>query len=175
MHETTALFKTIHGSHLYGLANMDSDLDYYIVVPEVRRAKTRHAKHVVAGKVDVTIIGLSTWLHFCDAGVPQALEAMFSNAPVHDDLAAFRASYRVGPTRTRETYMRTAKNFIYSDSAKKRRHGLRLLHNLKEALTTGRFDPHMPQRQAKVLTYLASTEDTTLRAYETMRGECSAL
>lgn len=139
----TELFHTVHGSHLYGLSHEGSDLDTYRVISGfggVRPHRVRHSVNKAQG-TDVTTIGLSTFLHQCEEGVPQALEAMFSELATTDVLRDYRRSYRVNPDKVRRTYKRTAKNFMLSDSPKKHKHALRLLINLQSALDTGRFDP----------------------------------
>lgn len=145
------LLHTVHGSHLYGLAHEGSDYDWYRVVPSWHRAKRNDVTHHIFGRYDVTTVGLSTWLHFCDEGVPQALEAMFSRQAGVDALKSYRESYRINTDTMRRTYKRTAKNFMLSGDPKKQRHALRLLYNLEEALETGRFDPTLTKKQIVAL------------------------
>lgn len=136
------LLETVHGSHLYGLDHYDSDLDTYRVIENQRRTRKHWVRHTVDKEAgtDVTVVDLSTFMHFCEQGVPQALEAMFSPVATVDVIADLRRSYRVG-SAMRATYMRTAKNFALSGESKKRRHALRLLMNLYVAQRTGRFNP----------------------------------
>lgn len=165
----TVLLETVHGSHLYGLSHADSDLDTYRVVPSWNRSRKNDARHKVdreAG-VDLTVVGLSTFMRFCSEGVPQALEAMFSPVARVDEIRDLRRSYRVGNTM-RRTYMRTAKNFALSDEPKKQRHALRLLMNLYDAQRTGRFNPvlDLPQK-----VWLATALCDFEQAYDRMLRE----
>lgn len=147
MTDSLPLLVTVHGSRLYGLAHEDSDWDVYRVVPSWNRARKNDVTHKIKGKADVTTVGLSTWLHWCEEGVPQALEAMFSTFATTDVLKDYRRSYKVNPDKMRRTYKRTAKNFMMSNEPKKQRHALRLLENLLVALETGRFDPTLTNHQ----------------------------
>lgn len=138
----TVLLETVHGSYLYGLDHCDSDLDTYRVISRFSGARPNRVRHQVdkAAGTDVTTVGLSTFMHHCEEGVPQALEAMFSPVATIDSFPDLRAAYRVGSTM-RRTYMRTAKNFAMSGEHKKQRHALRLLTNLWVGQRTGRFNP----------------------------------
>lgn len=154
----TVLFKTIHGSHLYGLAHAASDEDWYAVVSRDKRgAKKRYAKHNITGDQDVMKVDLSTFRHFCDEGVPQALEALFSPVPEVDLLTDFRNSYTVSLPAVFRTYNRTIRNFAEDESVKKRRHALRLAVNLRQMTMTGRFNPRLTAMQVKELTTAASS------------------
>lgn len=134
------LFKTIHGSHLYGLANENSDVDYYTVVSKVQRARIRYSKQSIVDGIDTSTVDFGTWMIYCQKGVPQALEAMFSQKAVYDEIAEFRASFVVGQAVT-DTYFRTIKSFALAEGFKSKRHALRLALNLNELARTGRFDP----------------------------------
>ena len=68
------LLRSIHGSHLYGLAHANSDNDTYIVVDQ----GTRRAKQKIVGKEDVTVLTLGEFARQIHKGVPQALEALYS-------------------------------------------------------------------------------------------------
>jgi hypothetical protein len=141
------LFKTVHGSHLYGLESENSDRDFYTVVLRERRGrKYKYAKQTVTGDVDNMTVDVGTWLLMCEKSVPQALEAMFSPKPLVDELSALRNSYRVGGTM-RDTYLRTMENFVQSGDDKRKRHALRLYLNLKQASRYGRFNPRLTAHQ----------------------------
>lgn len=137
------LFRTIHGSHLYGLATADSDLDYYTVIPRVKQSRAKYAKHSIRDGLDSMTVDFSTWLRYCDTGVPQALEAMFSQVPEVDLLTDFRASYRIDTASVVGTYKRTILNFSRGEKSKQRRHAVRLIFNLNDLLEHGRFNPTM--------------------------------
>ena len=153
------LFQTVHGSRLYGLAHAGSDYDWYTVVSKVKTAKATYAKHKVVDDLDTTVLDLGTWLKQCQEGVPQALEAMFSNMAVHDELGAFRAGYRVG-TQVYERYYRTIKSFALSEEYKRKRHALRLALNLNEMGRTGRFNPTLSPADARYVSDMATKSNS---------------
>ncbi len=105
--------------------------------------------------MDSVVLDFGTWLKQCREGVPQALEAMFSNMAVHDELGAFRANYRVG-TQVFETYYRTIKSFALQEEYKKKRHALRLALNLQEMGETGRFSPTLSAEDARYVSDMAT-------------------
>lgn len=163
MRET--LFKTVHGSRLYGLAHAGSDEDFYTVVTKKpadtrigRQTRARYAKQKITGDEDSMVVDFGTWVEMCRAGVPQALEAMFSQMPIGDDrIADFRAGFRVG-TEIYERYYRTIKSFALQEDEgiKKRRHALRLALNLNEMARTGRFNPTLSAEDARYITSMAT-------------------
>lgn len=158
------LFKTLHGSRLYGLAHADSDEDFYTVVTKKpvdtrygRQTRARYAKQKITGDEDNMVIDIGTWLDQCRSGVPQALEAMYSNMVVGDDkIADFRRGYRAG-TDVFERYLRTIKSFALADDEgiKRRRHALRLALNLNELAKTSRFNPTLSPDDARYITKMA--------------------
>lgn len=159
------LFKTVHGSRLYGLAHAGSDDDFYTVVTKLdtdtrygRQTRARYAKQKITGNEDSFVVDFGTWVEMCKSGVPQALEAMFSNMPLGDDrIADFRASFRCG-TQVFEKYMDTIKSFALAEDAttKKRRHALRLALNLNELARTGRFNPTLSVEDARYVSLYAT-------------------
>lgn len=157
------LFKTIHGSHLYGLAHEGSDRDYYVVVETQRNKKARYAKQSIIDGIDTTTVDFGTWVNMCQSGVPQALEAMFSQEAEVDHLKEFRNAFRVG-NGIRDKYYRTIDNFLVKTDPKKNRHALRLALNLRDALRYGRFNPHLTPREAIWVTFMANNNELeTLR------------
>src|SRR6478609_11053952 len=158
------LFKTVHGSRLYGLSHANSDWDYYTVVTKResdtrfgRQSRARYAKQTIHDDQDSMVVDFGTWVEMCRSGVPQALEAMFSAMPVGEDrIADFRRDFRAGP-ETWERYFRTIKSFALAedDSRKKRRHALRLALNLNEMARTGRFNPTLSVEDARYITNMA--------------------
>ena len=159
------LFKTVHGSRLYGLSHADSDEDFYTVVTKVqtdtrfnRQTRARYAKQKISGSEDSFVVDFGTWVEMCRSGVPQALEAMFSNMTVGDDrIADFRRNFRTG-TEVYARYFRTIKSFALTedDGIKKRRHALRLALNLRDMARTGRFNPTLSPEDAEFVTLYAS-------------------
>lgn len=136
------LFKTIHGSHLYGLNHAESDEDYYTVVRRPRGRRYKWAKQTIVDGVDSMRVDLPTWLRLCEKGVPQALEAMFSPMAEIDNLPFLRHAYVPGG-EVRRTYHRTIEKFIMSgeDDFKRRRHAVRLAFNLHDIMHHGQFNP----------------------------------
>ncbi|ROR95506.1 hypothetical protein EDD28_0059 [Salana multivorans] len=155
-----ALLRTPHGSHLYGLADAESDLDTYTVIADGHRGSQS-----ICDGLDATVIPLSRWLHLCDIGAHQALEAMFSRQADPSPLDPYRSGYRAAIGATADRYRRTIRNFILSDrypigsraDFKRNRHALRLVLNLNEVLTCGRFDPTLTPAQARSITEIAGT------------------
>lgn len=153
------LFKTPHGSHLYGLNHEGSDEDFYTVVAPVKRRKYKYSKQTIHDGVDSVVVDLGTWLRLCEKGVPQALEAMFSTAPIVDEIAELRASYVAGSVPVRETYARTITNFVMSDEFKRRRHAVRLAFNLNDLLRYGKFNPCLSVENARWAGHMACSLD----------------
>lgn len=148
------LFKTLHGSHLYGLAHEQSDHDYYVVLPTQRGRKARYATQTIVDGVDTTTVDFGTWVNMCQSGVPQALEAMFSSMATHDEISEFRNSFRVGDG-IRDKYYRTIDNFLAESDFKKNRHAIRLALNLRDGLRYGRFNPTLSPRARVWVTFHA--------------------
>lgn len=156
MTDKTVLFKTVHGSRLYGLAHENSDEDFYTVVDKVKNRKARYAKQSIIGDEDSMVVDFGTWVDMCKSGVPQALEAMFSDMAVEDHIAEFRASFRAG-TQCYDRYLRTIKSFALSetDPFKRKRHSLRLALNFNQMRETGRFNPTLHPKQAEAISWAA--------------------
>jgi len=158
------LFKTIHGSRLYGLNHAGSDDDFYTVVTKKltdtrigRQTKARYAKQTIVDNEDSMVVDFGTWVEMCKSGVPQALEAMFSGMPLEDRIGDFRASWYCGD-QVYQRYFRTIKSFALSEDEgiKKRRHALRLALNLNEIGRTGRFNPTLSKEDANYITRMAT-------------------
>jgi predicted nucleotidyltransferase len=139
----TVLLRTIHGSHLYGLAHDGSDKDIYEVVETKRTKKKRNIKQTIVNGVDKTVVDLSTFMHMVDECVPQALEALWTPVAEVDKIHEFRTNYRVNRAKMKEVYIRTALNFAQRDDIKSRRHAIRLMLNLGAALEYGKFNPQL--------------------------------
>lgn len=149
------LLKTIHGSHLYGFSNSNSDIDYYYVVRDT--TKYKYSKQTIANNIDSMIVDFNTWSEMCKSGVPQALEAMYSTKAEIDNIAELRASFRCG-TQVYDRYFRTIKSFALSgdDGIKKRRHALRLGFNLRDIGRHGRFNPTLSDEDIDYVTRMAT-------------------
>jgi hypothetical protein len=161
--EKTVLFKTVHGSRLYGLNHADSDEDFYTVVDKVRTARAKFARQTILDNEDTMMVDFGTWLGQCVNGVPQALEAMFSNMPLVDNLGAFRAGYRVS-TGAHERYLRTITSFCMTQDPKRKRHGLRVALNMFDMRASGRFDPTMTPNEIDWATEYAKKDCDTVYA-----------
>lgn len=136
----TEVFRTIHGSHLYGLAHDGSDRDLFIVTFEDRG----HARQTVSGEDDVVRVGWRTFLERAAGGSHQSCEALFSPykrwTPEGLALRPMIEGFRVGGGDVTHKYERTIRKFAYGDF-KKRRHAARLWINLTDLRRTGRFWP----------------------------------
>lgn len=140
------LFETIHGSHLYGLNHAGSDLDLYIVADVHGRPK-----HTVKDGLDLTIVPLSHFMAQAHTGVPQALEAMFSESVSHDGpFQSMRLNYRAGLGDCVDKYTRTVRNFAHG-TVKQQRHAMRLSMNLRDIANTGRFNPTLNAEDRKLI------------------------
>ena len=107
------ILEVVHGSHLYGLATPTSDLDTYRVVNEsiaYKHNTRKGVKQKITGDDDIITVPVSTFLHQCEEGTPQALEAMFSPL-TGDPFDAYRAAYRLNTARFASVYRRTSLNF----------------------------------------------------------------
>lgn len=151
------LFRTQHGSRLYGLSHADSDHDYYTVVEKVKTKKAHFSTHKIVDELDSVVVDFGTWVDYCAKGVPQALEAMFASGPAVevDRIEAFRTGFRVGTDEVLDRYLRTIKSFALQDDFKHKRHALRLALNMKEIRTRGRFNPTLDRVQIALINSLA--------------------
>ena len=139
--ETTVLV-TIHGSHLYGLAHAESDLDFFRVVEGKGRTKMR-----VDGGFDLTKMPLGTFLKHVFDGSHQSVEAAFSPvAWVHPQYRPMFNNMVVTGADVFARYRRTIHSFSHGD-LKKRRHAVRLGLNLADLRRSGRFNPVLTDEQ----------------------------
>lgn len=149
------LFSTPHGSRLYGLHHAASDYDRF----EVYGWDKGKAKQRIYGSADVTTTSLDRFLRSCDKGVPQYLEAMFSQQATVDHIPYIREKYYPNMTNVRDVYKRTMKAFwmegTEEGSLKLRRHALRLSLNLEAMENTGRFNPTLTPEEARWCTETA--------------------
>jgi hypothetical protein len=133
--------ETVHGSHLYGLSHTGSDRDTFYVYG-YDKFKPRQK---VCGGEDNLVASYDSFMRYCDKGVPQYLEAMWSRQAVLDRMPFDRLRYRPTMALARETYVRTVKSFwltgLDNDDRKRRRHAVRLALNLRSMEETGLFDP----------------------------------
>lgn len=164
MDTKTILFKTIHGSRLYGLAHENSDEDFYVVLDKVKTARAKYAKQKISGTEDSMTVDFGTWLGQVTSGVPQACEAMFSQMAIVDHIADFRAGFRIG-TGALERYLRTITSFCMAQDPKRKRHGLRLALNTYDWRGTGRFNPTLTPNEVDFVTEVAKKDCDVVYAY----------
>lgn len=155
--DRAVLFKTVHGSRLYGLAHANSDWDYYAVVDKVKTTKARYAKQKIVDGIDTMTVDFGTWIDMCKDGVPQACEAMFSEEVIIDDISDFRKSFRIS-TGANERYLRTITSFTMTQDPKRKRHGLRLALNMHDFTRTGRFSPTLSPNEVDFVTEYAKKD-----------------
>lgn len=155
--EQQLLFSTVHGSRLYGLSHVNSDYDSF----EVYGWLKSRGRQTVRADLDITRTSFDRFMRYCDKGVPQYLEAMFSQMATEDHIPYIRETYVPNMTHVRDVYSRTIKAFwmegTEGNSLKLRRHALRLLENLHSMESTGRFNPTLTEAQAASITHLAKT------------------
>jgi len=149
------LFKTPSGSRLYGLGHEDSDYDYYAVVDRVKKKKAKFSVHLIVGAVDTTTVDFGTWVNQCQAGVPLALEAMFSQQAIVDEISDFRNSFVAGTDYSKYLGVMKAMRYEHEDSFKHKRHILRLALNMKGLRERGRFNPTLNRVEIELINSLA--------------------
>lgn len=164
-HDEGIVLKTVHGSHLYGLNHADSDMDIYIVhtLPaplneggDIR--KTNVTQTIVDG-IDATVMDLKTFHIQASAGVPQALEAMFSQNAEVDLLKSWRKGFHVSIPSMALRYKHAIEKFAQFDF-KRKRHALRYALNLREAMeNAGRFNPRLSDKQRNFINDSAMSSD----------------
>lgn len=145
--ENSIIFKSLHGSHLYGLNHAGSDIDWYAVhnanvsyEGKAQTPKTDSFQTVVDG-IDMTLMTWKTFHIQAFEGVPQALEAMFSERVEIDKIEAWRHGFHVGLPNMMNKYAHAIEKFATFEF-KRRRHAMRYVVNLNEALKAGgRFNP----------------------------------
>lgn len=141
---------TVHGSHLYGLAKPDSDVDLFRVVYGTGKTKQR-----TADGFDVVTVPLDRFLTNVFNGSHQSCEALFSPSKyVHPDYAVFFESQVVTGADAFARYRRTIHAFSYG-TQKQRRHAMRLGYNLKELRESGRFNPVLTDGQVTMTTAIS--------------------
>lgn len=152
------IFRTIHGSRLYGLDHAGSDKDTFIVTT----SNATKTKHTVSAEEDQQIVGLNLFLYRTYTGSHQSVEALFSPFkvwnPEYEHYRPMVEEMTVYGSNVFEKYERTIKNFCFGDF-KRRRHAVRLSWNLMELRENGRFNPRMTDEQIGFSAFLAETMD----------------
>lgn len=184
MTDPVIMLETIHGSHLYNLATPTSDRDSFIVFAnQAHRRKAKYAFQRLEGMSDDLLTDVSTFQQYARNGVPQYLEAMWSEKATVDMLGHMRWSFRPNVYATEATYIRTARNFWEKGQAieeradehlestdpwlaemhratKLKRHAYRLCLNLQDMRQFGRFNPSLGLRQQRELARMLHADET---------------
>lgn len=151
------IFRTVHGSRLYGTDHADSDNDVF----EVYEDDLPNLHHSTDGTLDVTSGGISTVLFRAMEGSHQSVEALFS--PVKEWAPGMED--RWGPIikgvrvlgDAKQKYGRTIHKFSNSESVKMRRHSVRLAINLYDLERfDGVFNPQMSNLDVQASELLAN-------------------
>lgn len=165
------LLDSLAGSHLYGLADAQSDLDRYVVCVESRRDPNRYRHSQRVSDEDRIRVSLSGFLVQCERGSHQALDAMFAPpaACEVDKIAELRRGYRAGIT-TIHALLRVVKKFAHMEgedrfALKRRRHAVRIAFQIGQLVESGRYDPRLPD----------SILEVVKSAWEMPAGEIPAL
>jgi hypothetical protein len=145
------LFKTIHGSRLYGLSHADSDYDWYTVVD---KRPYRHPVQTIVDGQDSHVFELSEWIDHCQRGTPQALEAMFSTKAEIDKLPDLRRDFKAGG-HSFFTFLKVIRSLQGWDDFKHKRHMIRLAYEAQDLARYGRFDPTMTPLRIETANELA--------------------
>jgi len=154
------------GSHLYNLAQPNSDLDLYTVYRFLnknyrpRRQVTQHIEE----ETDHVKISLDRFYLQLAKGVPQACEVVFAKSNFYLDVDEAWYLEQLYCAQIIEdnlltildTYRRTVLNFFATDDLKKNRHGFRLLLNAEALRDQGWFNPTLTNAQAQEVTSNAS-------------------
>lgn len=155
------IFRTVHGSRLYGLANADSDEDYFTITKAAASHRSRRIRQKISDDgLDSLTMDFSSFAKLASEGSPQALEAMFSKQASVSEFESYRAAFRAGGPAVVERYLKTIKSMSLDDRKpfKFRRHALRLSLNLDELTATGRFDPTLSPAQVALVNRFAAYE-----------------
>lgn len=153
------LFRTIHGSRLYGLNHENSDYDWF----EVYGWEKGRSKQKITGDTDTVRTSIDSFLWNASRGVPQFVEAMFAQSPEVNKIEHLRSAWRPGMAECRDTYKRTIKGLwikgVEEDKVKFRQHALRLYLNLHDLETDGRFNPTLTKTDIMLIKeYAVGTE-----------------
>lgn len=151
------LLDAIGGSHLYGLADAESDVDRYLVEAGSRHGPDRYRHRQRSAEEDRIRVSLSGFLVRCDAGSHQALDAMFAPPEMCeiDRIADLRRGYRASSEAVR-ALVRVVRKFSRWEgddrhSRKRRRHAVRIAFQINDLVATGRYAPRLPDDQLDVV------------------------
>lgn len=168
MADKIEVLRTIHGSHLYGLAHSGSDHDEYIVYLDSMKARQR-VNHDEG--TDTVRMGLPQFIQRVEAGSHQSVEALFSPVKqVHPEWAAFFEGYRVTSPEAFRAYERTITKFAHWGDEKRQRHAIRLALNLRDLRRNGRFNSRLSAREVAMVRKFGATQEGTFFAVEMITG-----
>lgn len=154
--ETTLIFQTVHGSHLYGLDHEGSDHDIY----QVYEGSGTHLNQTITQHgLDICVGTLEAFTRRALTGSHQSVEALFS--PVKEFSPGMEAKYgaylegfRVTGAEVFAKYERTIHKFCFGDF-KRRRHAVRLALNLDGLRRHGYFNPRLSEADRQLVTSVA--------------------
>lgn len=151
------IFRTVHGSHLYGLDHAESDMDVY----EVYEGQGIHLNQTINTRgLDIVVGTLEAFTRRALTGSHQSVEAMFSPVKefgpgMREKYGAYLDGFRVTGGDVFEKYERTIRKFAFADEFKRRRHAVRLGINLRDLRAFGRFNPRLSESDGDFATYVA--------------------
>lgn len=125
------IFKTIHGSYLYGTNHPGSDLDIYYVIPNDQKPQKQHTRwnKVTNQNEDIIEVRLDDFVKQLEKGSPQAIEAYWSPLKTwnndYPEYRDFLENFRLSLPRIKDTYVRTIKSLSLSGDRKSRLQAVR--------------------------------------------------
>lgn len=155
------LFRTIHGSRLYGLNHAGSDYDYWEVHTNTKYDnKRKEISQTIVNGLDVVKMNLSTFMLYADRSSHQVLDCMFSQQAETDLIGDLRANYRLNTGTFVPLYRRTIPHFGDREVGgklteefvhKSKRHAARMCFQLQDGLEYGRFNPTLSEKRRQFL------------------------
>ncbi len=149
------------GSHLYGLANINSDIDLYTVYDFKHRIyrPRKQIQQRIEEETDHVKISLSEFEAHLAKGVPQACEVLWAEPEYWLDnvlgwiytATKLEDIVRSNMPTVLDTYRRTIINFFKEDNFKKNRHGFRLIINARGLMEDEYFNPTLTEEQVKLV------------------------
>jgi len=162
------ILKSMHGSHLYGMATPLSDLDTYEIYDFCNQnyRPKKQAKQNIHENEDNVSISLQKYREYCLKGVPQTVEVAFADQSkwiqydvewhnIRNELQKLITHKKCLPD-VLETYRRTALSFMRGGDFKRFRHALRLCINARELKETGKMNPTLNQDDIDRITVAAN-------------------
>jgi hypothetical protein len=132
------------------------------VIADNPTIKGRYAKQNIDGEDDALLCDLSTFMRYASKGVPQFLEAMWSQQATTDEITDLRSSFHPDLYETERTYVRTIRNFWEKPGFKFKRHAVRLTLNLLDLREYGSFNPTLDEEHKEKLIEMLESENEPL-------------